>query len=103
MKVNFDDITWEMYCEYIGVPVFEPFSKKYIENKNLTNAWQHVIIYDHILQIEDDPEEFQKRSWYQDYFICSMDKGYFLKSGFYQYLVNKNRTELINNILKDGK
>lgn len=93
--INNDDITWEMYCEYLNVPLFEPF-------KSVSNA-------DLCEMLKDDLEnkigmsKLDKFAVYQDFLTCTMDKDYFLNSTFHKYLINKNRLDLINKILKDER
>lgn len=73
--IQIDDITWEMYCEYLGVPFFEPFKLNFMY-KDTAKA-------------------------YEDFLICTLDRDYFLDSGFHKYLINKNRLDLINKILEE--
>jgi hypothetical protein len=80
--MEIDDITWEMYCEYLGIPVFEPFNKK-------------------SKFIFDPYNEKEIRDFYEEYFLCIMDKNHFLNSKFHGYLINKNRLDLINKILNE--
>ena len=41
----------------------------------------------------------RSESWWKEYGNCADSKEYFKNSGFYAYLRNKNRTELIDKIL----
>jgi hypothetical protein len=122
MKIDFEDITWEMYCEYLGVPFFEPVDKKTkiivdekgidIESfqincekkKDITKRWEYLYALEQaVITPEEDMEELERRRWYIDYLEYTMDKSKFLKSDFYAYLINKNRTELIEEMLDERK
>jgi hypothetical protein len=106
MKIDFEDITWEMYCEYLGIPVYEPFKQveEHIEKEtgikqNIFNYLNYHPFYAQQMALEFTSTRAVKRQLYNDYFLCTMDKDYFLESGFNKYLINKNRLDLINKII----
>ena len=98
MKIDIDDITWEMYCEYLGIPVYEPF--KEVEEHIEKELQIKQNIFNYLKEFTSTGDRAVKRELYNDYFLCTMDKNYFLASDFYKYLVNRNRIEIINKILE---
>ena len=98
MKAGFEDITWEMYCEYLGIPVYEPF--KQVEEQIEKELQIKQNIFNYLKEFTSTGDRAIKRELYNDYFLCTMDKDYFLASNFHKYLVNKNRIEIINKILE---